>query len=101
MVAGNDDEGFLRVFLVKLHRFGNRLVEGQGVMDRGGGIVGMAGPIDLAAFDHHQEAIGVIEDGNALGHIFGHGHMILAALIHGVIHRLVLIHYRVHGNDLA
>ncbi len=56
VIAGDDDQGFLRMLLVELQRHADGVVEVEHVADGGHGVVGVAGPVDLAALDHEEEA---------------------------------------------
>ena len=42
-------------------------------MNGGGGIIGVAGPVDLTSLAHHEEALVVVQNLNTLFHIVGQG----------------------------
>ena len=59
MVAGHHDQGFGRMLFQERAGHADGIVEGDEFSQRGGGIVGMAGPVDLAAFHHDEETLRV------------------------------------------
>jgi hypothetical protein len=70
VVGGDDDERLVGMLFVELDGLRNGVVEGDGVVNRGSRVVGVAGSVDLAGLDHQEEAIGVVEQLDALpGHI--------------------------------
>ena len=69
VVAGDQDQGLGGMLLGKVDGNLYGLGHGQSIGDGGAGIVGVAGPVDLAAFAHHEEAGIVVQHLNALGHI--------------------------------
>ncbi len=72
MVAGDHNEGLLRMLLGKGHGFFHRVSQGKHIVDHGAHIVGVAGPVDLAAFHHHEETLLIAFQGaDACGGHFG------------------------------
>ena len=49
MVAGDQDQGLIGVLLGEVDGHLYRIGQGLRVVDGGGGVVGVAGPVDLAA----------------------------------------------------
>ena len=95
VVAGDHDQGLLGVLGGKVDGHLDGIGQGLGVVDGGGGVVGVAGPVDLAALAHHEEAVLVLaEDLDALGDIVGQGPHVLGAVHligHGVAVGQVLV----------
>ena len=71
MVAGHQDQRLVGVLVVEGDGFLDRVGQRLGVAQGGTGVVGVAGPVDLAALDHHEEAGVVVEQLNALRDIVG------------------------------
>lgn len=55
------------------HGFRHRIAEGKGFRDRGRRVVGMAGPVDHAAFDHQKKTVRIVEQLDAPGGQGGEG----------------------------
>ena len=66
MVAGDDDKRFLRMLLGEFVGDFDGVVEGERLEDDGRRVVGVAVDVDGAAFAHHEEALRVVEQLNAL-----------------------------------
>ena len=73
VVAGDQDEGLVGVLLGKGHGLVHGVGQGDGVGNGGAGVVGVAGPVDLAALYHQEEAGVVVQDLNALLDVVGEG----------------------------
>ena len=71
VVAGHQDQRLVGVLVVEGDGFLDRVGQRLGVAQGGTGVVGVAGPVDLAALDHHKEAGVVVEQLNALRDIVG------------------------------
>jgi len=56
MIARNDNQGILGMLFVKCNSRGNTVIEVEHIADGGNGVIGMAGPVYLAAFDHKEKA---------------------------------------------
>jgi len=96
VVAGDDDERFLRMLGRKVNRDLNRVGQGNGVVDAGHGVVSVAAPIDLAALGHQEEAVFVVKVANSGRHDFGQRQRIPAlgrdaAAVDLILHGVVLI----------
>src|SRR5699024_8664687 len=95
VVAGDQDQGLLGVLLGEVDGHLHRVGQGHGVMDGGAGVVGVAGPVELAALAHHEGAVLVVaQDLDALFHIVGQGPHVLGAVDligHGVAVGQVLV----------
>ena len=78
----------------------DRVVESQGVANGGGGVIGVAGPVDLAALDHQEEALVVVQHLDGLGRKLGQGD-VGTGHVHDVGHGLVVLQPTVPGQDLA
>ena len=72
VVARDDDEG-IWIFLLEGESDFDGVIESEDVAEVGGGVIGVACPVDFAAFDHHEEAVGVVEDFEAFCGEFGEG----------------------------
>ena len=57
MVGGDDDEGLIGVLHVKLVGYADGLVHVDGLVEDGGGVVGVAGVVYLTPFYHEEEAL--------------------------------------------
>src|SRR5699024_8425982 len=104
VVAGDEDEGLLRVLLGEVDGHLDGVGEGHGVVDGGGGAVGVAGPVYLAALAHHEEAGVVHEHVDALLNVVGQGPHVVGAVYligHGVAVGEVLVYqnHLVVGGD--
>ena len=64
---------------------GDRLLHGvgerDGVGNGGAGVVGVAGPVDLAALHHQEEAGVVVQDLNALLDVVGEGPVAIGPVV--------------------
>ena len=65
-------------------------------MDGSSGIVGVAGPVDLAGLGHQEEALLVVQQFNALFDIVGQLPLAVGS-VHGVVHGLAIA--QILGND--
>ena len=107
VVAGDQDQGLIGVLLGEVD--GHLYCIGQGlrVVDGGGGVVGVAGPVDLAALARHKEAVLVLgEHLNSLFHVVGQGPHVVGAVDlvgHGVAVGQVLVddYHRAAGDLLG
>ena len=61
MVSGDENEAFARMHRREVQRNLHRVRQGDGVVDGGRRVVGVACPVNLAALAHHEEAIVVIQ----------------------------------------
>lgn len=59
VVGGDEDEGFFGVLLVELVGHADGFVGVDDFVHHGGGVVRVARPVDLAAFDHAEELGGI------------------------------------------
>ena len=59
------------VLVVEVDGHLNGVAHLQHIVDGGGGVVGVAGPVDLARLGHHEEAVGVIQHFDALADVVG------------------------------
>ena len=87
VVAGHQDQGVSGMLLGEVHGHLNGVRQSQGVGHGGAGVVGVAGPVDLAALAHHEEALVIVQDLDALFHIVRQGPFALLAVqlvAHGV-----------------
>mgnify|MGYP006064335869 CR=1 FL=1 len=95
VVAGDQDQGLVGVLGGEVDGHLHRVGQSLGVVDGGAGVVGVAGPVDLAALAHHEEAVLVVaQDLDALGHVVGQGPHVLGAVDligHGVAVGQVLV----------
>ena len=66
MIAGDHDQRLAWMLIVKVQGFLNSFVKGQGVFNGGPGVIGMAGPVNLATFHHHEETTRIIKKLNTL-----------------------------------
>ena len=57
MVAGDDDEGVVRMLLREVHDDAHGAVHGHGLAEAGAGVVGVAVVVDVAALDHDEERL--------------------------------------------
>lgn len=73
VAAGDKDQRLVGVGLGEVNSHLHRVRQGQGVMDGGGGGVGVAGPVDFAALAHEEEALVVVQNLDALLHVVGQG----------------------------
>ena len=86
VVAGHQDQRLVGVLPGEVDGDLYRIGQGHGVVDGGGGVVGVAGPVDLTAFAHHEEALIVVQNLDALLHIIGqrpHGVGTVQLISHG------------------
>ena len=105
VVAGDQDQGLLGVLGGEVDGHLHRVGQGLGVVDGGGGVVGVAGPVDLAALAHHEEAVLVLgEHLDALGHVVGQGPHVVGAIQligHGVgVGQVLVDDHHGAGGDL-
>ena len=94
MVAGHQDQGLLGMLSGKVDGHLHRVGQGHGVVDGRGGVIGVAGPVDLAALAHEEEAVVVVENLDALCHMVGEGpHLVgtVELIGHGVAIGQVLV----------
>ena len=97
LVVGSDqDQGLIGVLAGKIHRSLHGIAQFQHIVDGSGGIVGMAGPVDLAGLGHQEEALGVVQQFDALLHIVGQLPLAVGG-IQGVVHGLAV--RQVLGDD--
>ena len=80
MVAGDQDEGLVSMLLGEVDGHLYRIGQGLGIVDGGGGVVGVAGPVDLAALAHHKEAGVVVQHFDALGYIVSQSPHVVGAV---------------------
>ena len=95
MVSCDQNQSFFGVVLGEVDGYLYRVGQGQGVMNRGGGIVGMAGPVDLAPFAHHEKAFVVVKYLDTLFYIVCQGPHIVSPVQligHGVRVGQMLVH---------
>ena len=71
VVGGDENQGIIGVLLLELHGSLHGVAHLQHIMDGSSGIVCMAGPVDLTALGHEEEALGVIQQLDALFHVVG------------------------------
>lgn len=57
MVAGHHDQGILGMLCIEVEGNADGVIEIQGIANGGHGVVSMTSPVDLATFDHDEEAI--------------------------------------------
>ena len=87
MVGGHENQRLVGVLVVEVDGSLHGDVEGKHVMDGGGGVVGMAGPVDLAALGHHEEGLLVAQALDALLDVVGEAPLALSGVelvVHGV-----------------
>ena len=99
MVAGHKDERFVRVLFGKvdgdLYRIGQR----QRIGHSRASVIGVAGPVDLAAFAHHKEAGVVVQNLDALFDVVGQRPFAVLP-IHFVVHSVRVCQMLVDQDDL-
>ena len=61
VVGSDDDEGLLGMLQIELIGYSDGLVKIDDLMEYGSGIVGMGCIVNLAALDHEEEALAVVE----------------------------------------
>jgi len=96
VVASDDDEGVLGMLLHEIHGHADGGVEGDDVAYGRGGVIGVAGPVDLAGLHGEEESLRALgrEEFYPLGYVIrerrvarlpvdvvGHGHGILEGLV--------------------
>ena len=86
----------LGVGVVEVHSSLHGVAHLQHIMDGSSGIVCMAGPVDLTALGHEEEALGVIQQLDALLDVVGQLPLACGG-IHGVVHGLAV--GQIFGND--
>ena len=85
MVGGDQDQGIIGVLVIELHRSLNRVAHFQGIVDAGSGVIGVAGPVNLAALGHDEEALVVVQQLDALLDVVGQLPLACGG-VHGVAH---------------
>ena len=83
------------MLLGKVHSHLHCVSQSHGVVDGGSGVVGVAGPVDLAALTHHEEAVVVVQHLDALLHVVSQRPHVLGAVQlvgHGVAVGQILVH---------
>jgi len=100
VVTGHNNQRFIGVALHKMHCLGHGGVKGKHIGDGAYGIVGVTGPVNLAAFHHHEEALGVIQQLKALARHFCQRHIAVCG-IHGIGHGLLILQVRVYKHHAA
>ena len=99
VVREDDDKGFVRVFFAEVERDANRVVERNRVPYRGDRVVRVARPVDLAALNHHEEAVRIIQKLDPLRRELGERDFpVLAVDLVGK--RLVPVKHGIDGHDL-
>ena len=96
MVGSDEDQGIIGVLLLELHGSLHGVAHLQHIVDGSSGIVCMAGPVDLTALGHEEEALGVIQQLDALFHVVGQLPLACGG-IHGIVHGLAV--GQILGND--
>ena len=96
MVGSDEDQGLVGVLLLELHGSLHGVAHFQHIVDGSSGIVGVAGPVDLTALGHQEEAFGVIQQLDALFHVVGQLPLACSG-VHGVVHGLAV--GQIFGND--
>ena len=71
VVGGDQDQGVVGVLVVEVDGHLDGVAHLEHVVDGSGGVVGVAGPVDLAGLGHHEEAVGVIQHFDALADVVG------------------------------
>ena len=66
VVGGDKDQSLVGVGVVEVHRSLHGVAHLQHIVDGSSGIVGVAGPVDLAGLGHQEEALLVVQQFNAL-----------------------------------
>ena len=96
VVGGDKDQGLVGVGVVEVHRSLHGVAHLQHIVDGSSGIVGVAGPVDLAGLGHHKEALFVVQQLDALFDIVGQLPLAVGS-VHGVVHGLAIA--QILGND--
>ncbi len=89
VVGGDEDEGIVGVGVLELHSCLHGVAHLQHIVDGSSGIVCMAGPVDLTALGHEEEALRVIQQLDALLHVVGQLPLACGG-VHGVVHGLAV-----------
>ena len=89
VVCGDKDEGVVGVGAVEVHSGLHGVAHLQHIVDGSGGIVGMAGPVDLAGLGHQEEALLVVQQLDALPDVVGQLPLARGG-VHGVVHGLAV-----------
>ena len=77
------------------------VIKGERVVNRGGRVVRVAGPVDLSALDHHEETLRPVgQKLDALLRVIGEREVICGA-VHLVRHRHRILQRGVHRDDLS
>ena len=97
MVSRYKDQGLIRMFLVELHCFSNCIIHGHGICDRCCCIICMAGPVDLSALNHHEEAGLIVQYLNSFFNIVGKSPFAFFA-VHVIAH-CIAVRKRFIDND--
>ena len=87
MVGSHKDQRLVGVLVVEVDGSLHGGVEGKHVMDGGGSVIGMAGPVDLAALGHHEEGLLVAQTLDALLDVVSEAPLALGSVelvVHGV-----------------
>ena len=89
VVCGDEDEGIVGVGVVEVHSGLHGVAHLQHIVDGSGGIVGMAGPVDLAGLGHQEETLLVVQQLDALLDVVGQLPLARGG-VHGVVHGLAV-----------
>ena len=96
VVSGDKDQGLVGVLVLELHSCLHGVAQLQHIVDGSSGIVGVAGPVDLAGLGHQEETLGVIQQLDALLDVIGQLPLACSG-VHGVVHGLAVC--QILGND--
>ena len=89
MVGRDEDQGLVGVGVVELLGGLNGVAHLQHIVDGSGGIVGVAGPVDLTGLGHQEETLLVFQQLDALFHVIGQLPLAVGG-VHGIVHRLAV-----------
>ena len=96
VVGGDEDQSLVGVGVIEVHRSLHRVAHLQHIVDGSSGIVGVAGPVDLAGLGHQEEALLVVQQLDALFDVVGQLPLAVGS-VHGVVHGLAVA--QILGND--
>ena len=89
VVCGDEDEGVVGVGVVEVHSGLHGVAHLQHIVDGSGGIVGVAGPVNLAGLGHQEEALLIVQQLDALPDVVGQLPLACGG-VHGVVHGLAV-----------
>ena len=100
MISCYDDQCFFRMLIIEFHCLFHRIVKGNRIRDGRRRIIGMACPVDLAAFHHHKEPFIVIQHLDALLHIVRQRPFLFGP-VQLIRHGAAVCKVLINGNNLA